>query len=69
MYRRPKFLEILIEIRQEMSRFADYDMDLFAELIRSGKFPDNRHSFISEELRDKNEKNENDDSTDLEAVI
>lgn len=37
MYRRPKFLEILHEIREEMSREADYDMDLFAEQIRSGK--------------------------------
>jgi hypothetical protein len=37
MYRRPKFLEILHEIREEMSRDADYDMDLFAELVRSGK--------------------------------
>jgi hypothetical protein len=39
MYRRPKFLEILHEIREEMSREADYDMDLFAELARSGKKP------------------------------
>lgn len=37
MYRRPKFLEVLHEIREEMSREADYDMDLFAEQIRSGK--------------------------------
>lgn len=36
MYRRPKFLEILDEVRQEMSREADYDVDLFAELIRNG---------------------------------
>lgn len=36
MYRRPKFLEILIEIREEMAREADYDVDLFAEHIRSG---------------------------------
>jgi len=40
MYRRPKFLEILLEIRQTMSREADYDIDLFAEMIRSGKFKD-----------------------------
>lgn len=38
MYRRPKFLEVLLEIRQAMSREADYDLDLFAELVRSGKF-------------------------------
>lgn len=35
MYRRPKFLEVLHEIREEMSREADYDMDLFAEMVRS----------------------------------
>ena len=67
MYRRPKFLEILIEIRQEMSRSADYDMDLFAEMIRSGKFPDNRHSFNSDESRDRNETN--DDAADSESVM
>ncbi len=45
MYRRPKFLEILLEIRQEMSREADYDVDLFAEMIRSDKFAkkENQH--------------------------
>jgi len=37
MYRRPKFLEILIEIREQMSRDVDYDVDLFAERVRSGK--------------------------------
>jgi hypothetical protein len=39
MYRRSKFLEILHEIREEMSREADYDMDLFAEMVRSGTRP------------------------------
>jgi hypothetical protein len=38
MYRRPKFLEVLLEIRQEMAREADYDVDLFAEMVRSGSF-------------------------------
>lgn len=37
MYRRPKFLEVLIRIREEMAREADYDTDLFAELVRSGR--------------------------------
>lgn len=37
MYRRPKFLEVLIKIRQEMAREADYDVDLFAEIVRSGE--------------------------------
>ena len=44
MYRRPKFLEVLLEIRQTMSREADYDIDLFTEMIRSGKFADNSAS-------------------------
>jgi hypothetical protein len=36
MYRRPKFLEKLLEIRREMALEADYDVDLFTELARSG---------------------------------
>ena len=36
MYRRPKFLEILIDIRQQMAHEADYDVDLFTEMVRSG---------------------------------
>ena len=39
MYRRPKFLEILLEIRQEMALEADYDVDLFAEHDRVGTAP------------------------------
>jgi hypothetical protein len=39
MYRRPKFLEVLHAIREEMSREADYDVDLFAEMVRSGVRP------------------------------
>lgn len=38
MYRKPKFLEVLHAIREEMSREADFDVDLFAEMVRSGKF-------------------------------
>ena len=45
MYRRPKFLEILLEIRQEMAREADYDVDLFAEMVRSGKFHKHNKNF------------------------
>lgn len=37
MYRRSKFLEVLHRIREDMSREADYDVDLFAEMARSGK--------------------------------
>ena len=36
MYRRPKFLEILLETRRAMALEADYDVDLFAEIARSG---------------------------------
>ncbi len=36
MYRRAKFVEILLEIRQEMAHEADYDVELFVELARSG---------------------------------
>ncbi len=39
MYRRPKFLEVLHAIREKMSRAADYDVDLFAEMVRSGARP------------------------------
>ena len=39
MYRKPKFLEVLHGIREEMSREADYDVDLFAEMVRSGREP------------------------------
>lgn len=39
MYRRPKFLEVLHAIREEMSREVDYDVDLFAEMVRSGIKP------------------------------
>ncbi len=39
MYQRPRFLEELQAIREEMSRECDYDMDLFAELVRSGQPP------------------------------
>jgi len=37
MYRRPKFLQVLLEIREQMSRDIDYDVDLFVEKVRSGK--------------------------------
>ena len=39
MYRRPKFLEVLHAIREEMSREVDYDVDLFTEMVRSGVKP------------------------------
>jgi len=39
MYRKPRFLEEIHAIREEMSRECDYDVDLFAEMVRSGKRP------------------------------
>ena len=39
MYRRPRFLEMLHAIREEMSREADYDVELFAEMARTGARP------------------------------
>jgi len=39
MYTRPRFLEELHAIREEMSRECDYDMDLFAEMIRNNQRP------------------------------
>ena len=39
MYRKPRFLEELHAIREEMSREADYDVELFAEMVRSGAHP------------------------------
>jgi hypothetical protein len=38
MYRRPKFLEVLLQIREQMARDADYDVDRFAEMVRSGSY-------------------------------
>ena len=40
IYRRPKFLTVLHEIRETMSREADYDVDLFTEMVRSGTRPE-----------------------------
>ena len=45
MYRRPKFLEILLEIRRDMAHEVDYDTDLFAEVIRSGRHTDEHRSY------------------------
>lgn len=39
MYRKPRFLEMLHTIREEMSREADYDVELFAEMARTGLQP------------------------------
>ena len=39
MYRKPQFLEMLHAIREEMSREADYDVELFTEMARTGLRP------------------------------
>ena len=39
MYPRSKFQEVLLEIRQEMAREADFDVDLYAEFVRTGAGP------------------------------
>jgi hypothetical protein len=39
MYRRPRFLEVLLRIREQMAREADYDVDFFVEMVRSGVQP------------------------------
>ena len=56
MYRRPKFLEILLEIREQMSRDVDYDVDLFAELVRSGKISKDNEKFAIEKLNKADRK-------------
>jgi len=45
MYRRPKFLETLLEIRREMALEADYDIDLFVAGARKGRAPMNGKQF------------------------
>ncbi len=55
MYRRPIFLEVLLKIRQEMAREADYDVDLFAEMVRGGKFSADSGNYVLTEER-KTEK-------------
>ncbi|MBS1795453.1 MAG: hypothetical protein JSS81_16475 [Acidobacteria bacterium] len=57
MYRRPKFLEVLLEIRRNMSREADYDVDLFGEMVRSDGFPaDDRGFALSEPAPERAKK-------------
>lgn len=55
MYPRSKFQEILLEIRQEMAREADFDVDLFAEIVRTGVGPrdPSRHSLSESPEEDR----------------
>ncbi len=61
MYRRPKFLEMLLEIRREMALEADYDVDLFVGRLR----------MLSEPLNGKMlaDFDSSPESTDIEADI
>lgn len=56
MYRRPKFLEVLLDIRHEMAHEVDYDTDLFAEMVRSGRHTEqtSSHSLVLEEEKRAN---------------
>lgn len=58
MYRRPKFLEILLEIREQMSRDTHYDIDLFAEMVRSGKISRQQKKFDLKADKDISKKKE-----------
>ena len=60
MYRRTRFLEVLLEIRQEMAREADYDTDLFAESVRAGKnaAAEKIHALSEFETKDEKSKTE-----------
>jgi hypothetical protein len=71
MYRRPKFLEVLHSIREQMSRDVDYDVDLFAEMVRSGVRPEHGPERIIRGIRTRAPRDDvqqdASDTTDLEA--
>ena len=71
MYRRPKFLEVLHAIREEMSRDVDYDVDLFAEMVRSGVRPEHGPERIIRGIRTRAPRDDvqedSSDTTDREA--
>lgn len=50
MYRRPKFLEVLLQIREQMARDADYDVDRFTEMVRTGR---HRNGYAALSLTDQ----------------
>lgn len=39
MYRRSRSLEAILEVRRQMARDADFDIDLYVEMTRAGSFP------------------------------
>jgi hypothetical protein len=46
MYRKPKFLEVLHAVREQMARECDYDMDLFIQMIRRTSAPQENPSEV-----------------------
>lgn len=58
MYRRPKFLEILLEIRREMALESEYDVDLFAETTRTGTRSARTDPYQVEQSDDRSSGNE-----------
>jgi hypothetical protein len=67
MYRRPKFLEVLHAIREEMSRDVDYDVDLFAEMVRSGARPAHGPERVIRGIRTRAPRAEISDDGETEA--
>jgi hypothetical protein len=63
MYRRPKFLEVLHAIREEMSREVDYDVDLFAEMVRSGIRPSHGAERVIRGFRSRAPRDDEDDES------
>jgi hypothetical protein len=59
MYRRPKFLEILDQVREQMSHEVDYDVDLFAEMVRQGK----------QKVKSEKVKGQADENSDLPIIV
>ena len=67
MYRRPKFLTVLIRIRETMSREADYDVDLFTEMVRSGVQP--QHGSARKFVASRNVRPRQDETHDNEERL
>ena len=59
-------MEVLLDIRREMAHEVDYDTDLFAEMIRSGRHTaeTRSHSLVLDSVKpvDRAEKVETKDS-------
>jgi len=49
MYRRPKSLEIILDIRTAMSGEAGFDVSTFVEMIRTGDAPSDKTRTVTRE--------------------